>query len=117
MSLDLNKLHSAVTSIHEVDRDIKAMTEVKEFSASSTPPTTHTEHLAMSKEYRRTSVAGVPAHQEHGVAIDHKVPQADVVEEQPDLRWSRIRHQLREPFAEFFGMLIVIKIHNFSPLS
>jgi len=47
-------------------------------------------------------------HAEHGAPIDHRVPQEDVVQAQPDLRWSRIRHQLREPFAEFFGTFILI---------
>lgn len=47
-------------------------------------------------------------HAEHGVAIDHRIPQDDVVQAQPDLLWSRIRHQLREPFAEFFGTFILI---------
>lgn len=47
-------------------------------------------------------------HAEHGVLIDHHVPQEDVVQAQPDLAWSRIRHTLREPFAEFFGTFILI---------
>jgi len=57
---------------------------------------------------RRTSVQGEPAHAEHGPMIDHKIPQADAVEAEPDLAWSRIRHTLREPFSEFFGVLILI---------
>ena len=47
-------------------------------------------------------------HAEHGVAIDHKIPQDDVVQAEPDLLWSRIRHNLREPFSEFFGVFILI---------
>jgi len=70
---------------------------------------THDEGLAPHYEQkRRTSVAGQPAHQEHGPLIDHKIPQADAVESEPDLLWSRIRHTLREPFSEFFGVFILI---------
>lgn len=60
------------------------------------------------KQRRMTSVPGQPALQEHGVGIDHIVPQADAVEAQPDLTWSRIRHFLREPFAEFWGTFILL---------
>lgn len=45
---------------------------------------------------------------EHGAVIDHKIPQDDVVQAEPDLLWSRIRHTLREPFSEFFGVFILI---------
>lgn len=44
---------------------------------------------------------------EHGAPIDHVGPQEEVVQSQPDLAWSRIRHMLREPLSEFFGMLIL----------
>ena len=40
--------------------------------------------------------------------VDHKIPQEDVVQSEPDLRWSRIRHYMREPFSEFFGVFILI---------
>lgn len=62
----------------------------------------------MSKDYRSTSVAGLPPLQEHGVGIDHKIPQDNVVQAEPDLAWSRIRRYLREPLAEFFGVFILI---------
>ena len=42
-------------------------------------------------------------HAEHGPLVDHKIPQDDVVQAQPDLAWSRMRHILREPLSEFFG--------------
>lgn len=58
--------------------------------------------------YRRTSMANMPAHAEHGPLIDHKIPQEEAVRAQPDLLWSRIRHFLREPFSEFFGVFILI---------
>jgi len=72
-------------------------------SPNSTPPTTHAENMAEGREYRATSVAGMPPLQEHGPMIDHKIPQDDVVQAAPDLAWSRIRHYMREPFSEFFG--------------
>jgi len=77
---------------------------------SSTPPTTHAhdEHAYEHDGRRLTSVVGLPAHQEHGVAIDHKIPQADVIQAEPDLLWSRVRKTMREPFAEFFGVFILI---------
>lgn len=67
----------------------------------------HHEHLQVS-ERRRTSVVDKPAYAEHGPLIDHKIPQDDAVRAEPDLLWSRIRHSLREPFAEFFGVFILI---------
>ena len=51
-------------------------------------------------ERRRTSVFGQLAHAEHGPLIDHKIPQAEAVQAEPDLLWSRIRYTLREPFSE-----------------
>jgi aquaglyceroporin related protein len=63
---------------------------------STSPDYTHEEHIEPKL---------VP-HAEHGALIDHKIPQAVVV--QPDLLWSRIRHTLREPFSEFFGVFILI---------
>ena len=42
-------------------------------------------------------------HAEHGPLVDHKIPQNDAVPSSPDLAWSRIRHGLREPFAEFWA--------------
>lgn len=70
----------------------------------------HAEHLALphQDERRRTSVVDAPAFAEHGPLVDHKVPQAEVVQQEPDLAWSRIRHYLREPFSEFFGVFILI---------
>ncbi|KAH0833565.1 hypothetical protein AYO21_05243 [Fonsecaea monophora] len=70
---------------------------------------THQEHFNVPQEQRRrTSVQDVPAFAEHGALVDHKIPQADVVQQEPDLTWSRIRHFLREPLSEFFGVFILI---------
>ncbi|ETI24730.1 hypothetical protein G647_04100 [Cladophialophora carrionii CBS 160.54] len=79
-------------------------------SLSSTPPATHNEHgiFHTPHEYRHTTVDGVAAYAEHGPLVDHKVPQEDVVESEPDLAWSRIRHYMREPFSEFMGTFILI---------
>ena len=89
------------------------MSHLKNDSPSSTPPATHAEHMDDAYDYdgkgrRLTSVPGERPLEEHGVGIDHKVPQADTVEAHPDLAWSRIRRQLREPFAEFWGVFILI---------
>lgn len=80
-------------------------------SPSSTPPATHIEDTPDdfdNKRRRLTSVPGEPALQEHGVGIDHIVPQADAVASMPDLTWSKIRHFCREPFAEFWGTFILL---------
>lgn len=76
----------------------------KKTSPSPSPPT-HREQvpLHLDRQYRESTVDGQPAYQEHGALIDHKVPQEEAVQSQPDLRWSRIRHFMREPFSEFFG--------------
>ncbi len=48
------------------------------------------------------------AYQEHGAGIDHKIPQEELIQAKPNLWWSRVRHTLREPFSEFFGVFILI---------
>jgi aquaglyceroporin related protein, other eukaryote len=81
-------------------------------SDSSSPPFIHPDHRDINHlahpHYRETSVAGQPAYGEHGALVDHKVPQEDVVQSGPDFRWSRVRHYLREPLSEFFGVFILI---------
>jgi aquaglyceroporin related protein len=39
---------------------------------------------------------------------EKQAPVAASASEEPDLLWSRIRHELREPFSEFFGVFIMI---------
>jgi hypothetical protein len=77
---------------------------------NSNSTTTHNETLAppIEDDRRRTSVAGQPAYTEKGPLINHEIPQADVVQQEPDLAWSRIRRYFREPLAEFFGVFILI---------
>lgn len=57
---------------------------------------------------RRTSVFGQAAHAEHGALIDHKIPQAEAIQAEPDLLWSHVRRVMREPLSEFFGVFILI---------
>ena len=74
-------------------------------SANSSPPVTHTENLRVDNndpDYRNSTIEGQPAYGEHGPLVDHKIPQEEAVQAEPDLRWSRIRHYLREPFSEFW---------------
>lgn len=66
----------------------------------------HLDHPAGDR--RATTVPDLPAFAEHGALIDHKIPQAEAIQQEPDLLWSRIRHTLREPFSEFFGVFILI---------
>lgn len=52
-----------------------------------------------------------PFHQEHGPPIDNYYNQDEAEEDyqhHKNLLWSRIRHQLRDPFAEFMGTFIMI---------
>ena len=70
---------------------------------------THREHATAGSTSSSEIMAESKAHEvipyaEHGAPIDHVGPQEEVVQAQPDLAWSRIRHTLREPLAEFFGM-------------
>lgn len=50
----------------------------------------------------------VPPHAEHGVGVSPEKFQDEVVQASPQLTWSKIRHFLREPFAEFWGVFILI---------
>jgi aquaglyceroporin related protein len=72
-------------------------------SNGSTP--LHTEHAGHGVGPNGTHSH---AHAEHGPLIDHHIAQDDAVEQSPELTWSRIRHFMREPFSEFFGVFILI---------
>ncbi|KIW39099.1 uncharacterized protein PV06_08910 [Exophiala oligosperma] len=102
---------SPVRPTQNPGKETKTMAQEKE-SISSTPPATHNEDLHHNHlhphEYRHTTVDGQPAFAEHGALVDHKVPQEDLVQSEPDLLWSRVRHFCREPFSEFFGVFILI---------
>jgi aquaglyceroporin related protein, other eukaryote len=52
-----------------------------------------------------------PYHQEHGPPIDNLVKNQEAEEDYQhhrNLWWSRVRHHLRDPFAEFMGTFIMI---------
>jgi aquaglyceroporin related protein len=83
------------------------MSDITKESAMSESTRNNLLHVETT-EKRRTSVFGQPAHAEHGPLIDHKIPQAEAVQAEPDLLWSRIRRMMREPFSEFFGVFILI---------
>jgi aquaglyceroporin related protein len=70
------------------------------------PTVSHKEHVHHLGGH--SSGSDSIAYAEHGPGIDHKVPQEEAVQAEPDLLWSRIRHQLREPLSEFFGVFILI---------
>lgn len=98
---------NCIPNVSEEDRDIRTMKN--DYSPSSSP-STHNENMhEEGRTYRATSVAGLPPLQEHGPVIDHKIPQDDVVQAQPDLAWSRVRNFMREPFSEFLGKHIESK--------
>lgn len=45
---------------------------------------------------------------EHGAPIDHVTSHPPYPPAGPNLRWSRVRDYLRDPFSEFFGTFILI---------
>ncbi|KAK5462510.1 glycerol channel [Exophiala xenobiotica] len=101
-----------VSPSQNAGKEINPMALEKD-SMSSSPPTSHNEilpphHNHQPHEYRHTTVDGQPAYAEHGPLVDHKIPQDDVIQSEPDLLWSRVRHYCREPFSEFFGVFILI---------
>ncbi len=86
-------------------------------SSSSNPASdevtfTHREHDAdAARKTDPNNEAPYPYHQEHGPPIDN-FPGKDAADEDYEhhhnLLWSRIRHHLRDPFAEFMGTFIMI---------
>lgn len=73
---------------------------------------THREHDAENaRKMDPKPEAPYPYHQEHGPPIDN-FPGNEAAEEDYEhhrnLWWSRIRHHLRDPFAEFMGTFIMI---------
>lgn len=49
-------------------------------------------------------------HEEHGPLIDDQQTHPEVVDDEAisKLWWSKVRHELREPLSEFFGVFIMI---------
>jgi aquaglyceroporin related protein len=60
------------------------------------------------KGHSNSSESETAAYAEHGAGIDPQITQDGAVQARPDLLWSRIRHVMREPFSEFFGVFILI---------
>jgi aquaglyceroporin related protein len=59
----------------------------------------------------RDSADGYPYHAEHGPPIDNALKYDEAEEDyqhHKNLWWSRVRHHLRDPFAEFMGTFIMI---------
>lgn len=76
--------------------------------ADSDPTITHSEH-----PYSHESSSGdrFPMHAEHGPPIDNYNNQIRLEEDYAlhnRLWWSRVRHYIRDPAAEFFGTFIMI---------
>lgn len=88
--------------------DIDALRELLRQATLKLGGTEHNEIIHTAQNGVPAPAEGQYAHQEHGVAIDHNIPQADVLQASPDLWWPRTRHYFREPFSEFFGTLILI---------
>lgn len=87
--------------------DIKPAAQHREHATTASSSTSD-DITHEPKYYHEGHATSAVPHAEHGPVIDHKIPQDHVVQAQPDLAWSRIRHTLREPFSEFFGTFILI---------
>ncbi|KAF7925929.1 hypothetical protein BELL_0075g00090 [Botrytis elliptica] len=77
-------------------------------SQQSSPDLSSHESTLDGNNMHTISSEGSGAYAEHGPGIDHKIPQELEIQSKPDLLWSRIRHTMREPFSEFFGVFILI---------
>jgi aquaglyceroporin related protein len=89
-------------------------------SSSSEPASdevtfTHREHEARNNGNARSMDPNpqvpYPYHQEHGPPIDNYGKSEEAEEDyqhHKNLWWSRVRHHLRDPFAEFMGTFIMI---------
>lgn len=84
---------------------------IEKSSEASSPPVTHDERFDLDQhhhhhhpDFRQKPGPGQAAYEEHGPLVDHERPQEEVIQSHPDLRWSRIRHFMREPFSEFWGV-------------
>ncbi|EXJ80525.1 aquaglyceroporin like protein, other eukaryote [Capronia coronata CBS 617.96] len=81
-------------------------------NASSTPGTAPTisgpqQQPSMDPDPRSPH----PFHAEHGPPIDNVLKYDDAEEDYQHIKslwWSRVRHELRDPFAEFLGSFIMI---------
>lgn len=87
-------------------------TPPKSQSSSPRPTVSHNEDIDFIKTPElghHSPSSSDTAYAEHGAGIDHDIhPQQDEKQAEPDLWWSRVRHRLREPLAEFFGVFVMI---------
>jgi aquaglyceroporin related protein len=77
-------------------------------SSLGSPTFSHDEDVHGKGESSSGSGSEAAAYAEHGPGIDHKITQDNVIESEPELLWSRIRHFMRDPFSEFLGVFILI---------
>jgi len=93
-------------------------------SSSSSQPASdevtfsHHEHDNFQKEHQDEDLNNThphphsyPFHAEHGPPIDNAMKYDEAEEDyqhHKNLWWSRVRHHLRDPFAEFMGTFIMI---------
>jgi aquaglyceroporin related protein, other eukaryote len=87
-------------------------------SSSSSPASdevtfTHREHddAQNARSMDPNPQVPYPFHQEHGPPIDNYLASDEAEEDyqhHKNLWWSRVRHHLRDPFAEFMGTFIMI---------
>ncbi|KAI1617626.1 aquaglyceroporin like protein [Exophiala viscosa] len=71
----------------------------------------HREHEQQHQRTMDPNPNPYPYHQEHGPPIDNSLKYEAAEEDyqhHKNLLWSRIRHHLRDPFAEFMGTFIMI---------
>lgn len=75
----------------------------------TSPAISHDEHAKhLNNGEGSSSDSEHKPYEEHGPGIDHHIPQDEVVQAKTELWWSKTRHVLREPLAEFFGVFILI---------
>jgi hypothetical protein len=72
------------------------------------PSVSHEEDIHAKIDDSSGSGSEAAAYAEHGPGIDHQITQENVIESQPELLWSHIRHYMRDPFSEFLGVFILI---------
>ncbi|KAK5199269.1 glycerol channel [Exophiala xenobiotica] len=85
-------------------------------SSSSQPASdevtyTHREHEHHQQPRMDPNPNPYPYHAEHGPPIDNTLKNVEAEEDyehHKTLWWSRVRHHLRDPFAEFLGTFIMI---------
>ncbi|KAK5061301.1 hypothetical protein LTR84_007843 [Exophiala bonariae] len=68
-------------------------------------------HREDDQHLRKKSTNDYPYHAEHGPPIDNTLKYDEAEEDyqhHKNLFWSRVRHTLRDPFAEFMGTFIMI---------